>query len=144
MEATTSSIVVCLGLLLGLSAAGSQADQEWIAIKNPDEVRTLISGRAIDGKHWVEYYRAVGNMAYLYRPEDSLVIRNWKVDDNGRLCSTVFSKPEFVVDCYELQRTKTEPVQYRGTHKMGVSRFVFLDEPPMRLRDAIREKAGAE
>lgn len=144
MKTNATYLSIFAVLVIALYSAQAQADQQWIPIKDPEEVKTLISGRAIDGKHWVEYYRADGNMAYLNRPADSLVIRKWTVNEKGELCTSVFSKPEYTVDCYKLQRTPTEPAQYRGTHKMGVSEFVFLDQPPKKLSDAINEKAGAE
>ena len=144
MKSKRAGVAVLIGVLSALQLADTRADQHWITITDPDEVRMLVSGRTLDGGSWQEYYRADGKMAYLYLPEDSLVVREWRIDDDGGLCTSVYSRPEYVVDCYTLQRSAAEPVEYRHTHKMGVSKFRFLDAFPKRLSDAIAEKAGAE
>lgn len=144
MKSRSARVAACIGVLFAMQLEDARADQQWITITDPDEVRTLVSGRTLDGRSWQEYYRTDGKMSYLYIPEDSLVVREWKVGDDGGLCTSVYSRPEYVVDCYMLQRTAAEPVEYRHTHKMGTSKFRFLDAPPKRLSDAIVERAGPE
>ncbi len=117
-----------------------QAEPQWINIEDPDEVRELVAGKAIGDKGWVEYFRADGNMAEL--AHDSMAIRKWSINDNGKLCTAVYSLPDRIITCYTFQRTTSDPAKYRVQFNEGVGNFKVFDEPPKRLVDALVERTG--
>ncbi len=127
-----------LAIFIALPMHG-QAEPQWINIEDPDEVRELVAGKAIKG-YVVDYFRADGNMAQL--AYDSIAIRKWSINDNGKLCMAVYSLPDRIITCYTFQRTTSDPAQYRFKLNYGVFNFQVLDEPPKRLVDALVERTG--
>ena len=124
------------------STANAQQDSQWVTVKNPSDLRDLVSDRAMDAKGWVYYLRADGKMIYLNRSFDSLVFREWTIKDNGELCSTVYGHPENVIECLIFQRSSSDSNLYRAKDEAhGTSIFRFVD-PPQKLVDALVEKTG--
>ena len=124
------------------SANVTFAEATWVTITDPQEVRQLMSGKAIDGKYWMHFYRADGNMAYYYPENKAMTVRKWTIEDDGRLCSAIFSMPERVIDCFSFRRSSDDPAKYQMKWSSGVSAFEFFDTPPAILVDALNEKAG--
>ena len=120
----------------------AQAETEWVTITDPDEVRALVSGKTLDGKYWKYYYRRDGNMAYPYSRTNSMSVRKWNIDDKGRVCSAVYSKPDRVIDCVAIQRASDDPTSYQMKWSSGLSKFEFFDEPPENMAGALNETAG--
>lgn len=115
--------------------------QEWEKITNPEELRELLSGKEMDGKYWVYYFRPDGKMAYLVY--DFMSVREWAIKDNGDLCLNVYSMPDRIIDCFTIDQTSSDPKQHRITGKTGVFIIKFT-EPSERLVNAVMEKAGPE
>jgi hypothetical protein len=139
---TTVTIGFVLLTALIFSTVDAQQDSQWVTVKNPSDLRDLVSDSAMDAKGWVYYLRADGKMIYLNRSFDSLVFREWTIKDNGELCSTVYGHPDKVVECLILQRSSSDSNQYRvkdDAHGASLFRFV---EPPQKLVDALIEKTG--
>ena len=122
------------------SVAYGQTEPQWINIEDPDELRELVSGKAIGDKSWVAYFRADGIMAFLM--QGSISIRRWSIDDNGKLCEAVYSLPDRIINCLTYQRTTSHPVQYRVQTSYDWSKFRVFDEPPKSLVDALVERTG--
>ena len=59
------------GILVG-SISGAVGETEWVSVTDPQEVKELVSGKAIDGKYWTHFYRTDGNMAYHYSPSNAM------------------------------------------------------------------------
>ena len=128
-----------LAIFIALPMHG-QAEPQWINIEDPDEVRELVAGKAIGAIDYVQYFCADGNMAELAR--GLMVIRKWSINDNGKLCTALYSLPDRIIDCYTFQRTTSDPAQYRFKLNYGVFNFQVSDEPPKRLVDALVERTG--
>ena len=125
------------------SVAQGQTEPQWINIEDPDELRELVSGKAIGNKGWVEYFRADGNTAQL--DYGSIAIRKWSINDNGKLCTAVYSLPDHTITCITFQRTTSDPAQYRIQFIIGeVRNFRVFDEPPKSLVDALVERTGSD
>jgi len=124
------------------SVASAQAETEWVAITDPDEVRELVNERTLDGKYWKYYYRNDGNMAYYYPETNAMTVRKWNIDDKGRVCSAVYSKPDRVIDCVTIQRASDDPASYQMKSRIGLSKFEFFDEPPENMSSALNKTAG--
>ena len=61
--------LMILGAVAGIfvgSISGAVGETEWVSVTDPQEVKELVSGKAIDGKYWTHFYRTDGNMAYHY------------------------------------------------------------------------------
>jgi hypothetical protein len=137
-----------LGAIAGIfvgSISGAVADTEWVSVTDPQEVKELVSGKAIDGGYWTHFYRTDGNMAYYYYlVGNAMTVRKWTIEDDGRLCSAIYSKPDRVIDCYTYQRASDDPTKYhmKGDTGSNVGDFEILDTPPENLVNALNEKAG--
>jgi hypothetical protein len=122
--------------------ASAQAETEWVAITEPDEVRELVNEKTLDGKYWKYYYRNDGNMAYYYPSTNSMTVRKWYIDDKGKVCSAIYSKPDRVIDCVTIQRASDDPTSYRMKGNFGLTKFEIFDEPPENMSSALSKTAG--
>lgn len=121
----------------------AQVETEWVKITDPREVQELVSGKAMGSKGWTEYYRGDGNMAVYAAGYDSMTIRKWKIENDGRLCMGVYSKPDKVIYCYTFSRASDGTKKYQVKWPTGRELVEFLDKPPEKLTNALNEKAGA-
>ena len=111
---TTRVGLLCVANILLIGAANSAlAQPKWSNISTPDAVRKVVSGKAIDGKFWIMYFRRDGNMAYYYLPSKAMTIRKWLVRKDGQLCSSVYVKPDRVISCSTILRSSGNPPKYR-------------------------------
>ena len=131
-------LILFLTMLFVLALSNAQ---DWEKITNPDELTELLSGKEMDGKYWVFYFRPDGKMAYLQ--DDFVSVREWTIKNNGELCLNVFSMPDRIIDCLTIAQTGSDPKQYQITGKTGVFIIKFT-EPSERLVNAVIEKAGTE
>lgn len=139
--------LMILGVVAGIfvgSISGAVGETEWVSVTDPQEVKELVSGKAIDGKYWTHFYRTDGNMAYHYSPSNAMTVRKWTIEDDGRLCSAVYSKPDRVIDCFTYQRASDDSTKYhmKGASGSNSGDFEIFDTPPENLVNALNEKAG--
>ena len=125
------------------SVSSAQAETQWVAVTDPDEVRELVNGRTLVSTYWKYYYRSDGNMAYYDPRISTMTIRKWNIDDKGRVCSAVYSKPDRVIDCLTIQRASDDPTSYQMKYNSGLNKFEFFDEPPENMSSALNKTAGA-
>ncbi len=124
-----------------LSSAPGDTTDDWITIDNPDEIRELISGRALDGEYWKFYFRADGVMGYSKNNFPS--VRGWSITEDGKLCYSVYSMPDRIIDCDRIQRTQSSPATYR--FKSETREFpIRFSAPAQDLIDAVAQRAGPE
>ena len=143
MPKTRPGLICVATVLLNGAATLAFAQTKWINISTPDEVRKVVSGKAIDGKYWIMYFRGDGNMAYYYVASKAMTIRKWVVRKDGQLCSAVFVKPDRVISCSTIERALGNPAKYRlKTRGIGASKFTLVDPPPGFLVKAVDAKAG--
>lgn len=136
----STTIVVASLLWAPLTTHGEQSEQ-WETINDPEELRELVSGRALDGEYWKFYFRADGIMAYSKNSFPS--VRGWSITDDGRLCYSVYSLPNRIIDCHSIQRTGSSPAKYRFTSETEDFPIEF-SVPARELMDAVKERAGPE
>jgi hypothetical protein len=135
-------MLLSVALAVGTSASSlGDDDGEWVTIDNPVEIRELISGRALDGEYWKFYFRADGVMGYTKNNFPS--VRGWTITEDGRLCYSVYSMPERIIDCDRIQQTQGSPTSYR--FKSETNEFpIEFSAPAQELIDAVTERAGPE
>jgi len=131
-------MTLCGSLALSLTSAQSQTES-WKKIDDPDEVRQLIVGKALDGKYWKYYFRTDGKMAYEQGGFTS--VREWKINSVGAICMNIYSMPDKILGCEIFSRTVGPPTQYRLEHNGGKSK-VQIVEPEQALIGAVLKKAG--
>lgn len=138
-------ISLCTGIVLASALATfAEAQEAWSDIADPADVRELVSGKVIDGRHFIQYYREDGNSAFFYgEPHNSLSVRKWTVREDGRLCVAPFSRPDAVTECYTLQRTSGPSPKYRFKSITGFHPFVIVEKVPANLANAVKKEAGA-
>lgn len=131
------------GVFVG-SISGAVGETEWVNVTDPQELKELVSGTAIDGNYFTHFYRTDGNMAYYYPQTNSMTVRKWTIEDDGRVCSAVYSKPDRVIDCFTYQRASDDPTKYHIKNATGANSgdFKIFDTPPENLVNALNEKAG--
>ena len=116
---------------LGLIAASalfsvtstSAWSQEWKEVKNPQEIRALLSNKTLsgfgaDGRQAVSYFRADG--VGLKIVEGERIPRTWKVRDDGLYCVT--EKDEY---CFRVQQNTAKPSEIRATFESGLHELEF-------------------
>ena len=142
MKTSVLTMFSFLLVVFSVWTVAAQIELEWTAITDPVELQELVSGKAIDGKYWMHYYRDDGNMAYYYPETDAMSVRKWEIDDDGKLCMAVYSKPDRIIDCVIFQQALGEPTRFRTKWSSGVNAFEFFDEPPEKLSNALNDIAG--
>ena len=129
-------------ILIAGSAERAFSDTEWIEIKDPGTLDTLISGKVVDGKYWIHYYREDGNMATYSDEYKSTTIRKWKIEDDGRICTAVFAKPDRSLGCYEVRQAANGDGSYQLVGSGFTSAFTIAEEAPENVVEALNEAAG--
>ncbi|MEJ2377747.1 MAG: hypothetical protein P8Y71_20930 [Pseudolabrys sp.] len=133
-------------IVLSFAPAGiAKAQNEWRDIRDPAEIRKLVSGKAIDLKHAKQYFRKDGNAAIDFGGTvyPGLSVRKWTINDDGKLCVAPFSKPSRISECYTFQRTRGNPAKYRYRSRTGFHNFEVIDTVPAKLSKAVNDTAGA-
>jgi hypothetical protein len=146
MKSTSFPLSLCAMIVFSFAFAGlARAQNEWIDITDPGEVRKLVSGKAIDGKHFTQYFRQDGNAAVDFGGPvyPALSIRKWTVRGDGQLCVAPFAKPDKVSECYTFQRGSANPPKYRFRSSTGLHGFEVIDTVPAKLSKAVNDMAGA-
>ena len=138
------TLTAAAGIFAG-SVSAALGETQWVNVTDSRELKELVSGKAIDGNYFTHFYRADGNMAYYYLASNSMTVRKWTIEDDGRLCSSVYSKPAHVIDCFTFQRASNDPNKYHIKNQTGANSgdFVIFDTPPENLINAVNEKAGS-
>ena len=138
------TLTAVAGIFAG-SVSAAVGETQWVSVTDPQELKELVSGKAIDGNYFTHFYRADGNMAYYYPRSNAMTVRKWTIEDDGRLCSAVYSKPDRVIDCFTFQRASDDPTKYHIKNETGANSgdFEFFDTPPENLINALNEKAGS-
>ena len=134
-------------LLLIASPASSADDQEWTAIMDMAELTAFVSGRTmLMYKTRTQYYRPDGNMVEHFRSNDALLVRQRTLDDKARLCWHIFTIPDRVIDCSEIQRSSADPDRYRykWINAQGAPPLELAGKPSKKMIDVLNEKAGLE
>ena len=121
------SIKCGLGLIavsaLFSATSTSAWSQEWKELKNPQEIRALLSNKTLsglgaDGRQAVSYFRADG--VGLKIVEGERIPRAWKVRDDGLYCVT--EKDEY---CFRVQQSTAKPSEIRATFESGLHELEF-------------------
>jgi len=139
-------LLFCVTLVVLLPFAGfAKAQTEWNDITDPAEVRKLVSGKAIDGKHFTQYFRQDGTAAVDFGGPryPALSVRKWTIRNDGSLCIAPFAKPDRIADCYTFQRMSMNPSRYRYRSRTGLHDFDVIDAVPAKLSKAVNDTAGA-
>ena len=117
-----SGLVASLGGAAVITATPAWS-QEWKEVKNPKEIRALLSnktwsGRGADGRQAVSYFRADG--VGLKIAEGERIPRTWRVRDDGLYCVT--EKDEY---CFRIQQNTAKPSEIRSTVESGLHELAF-------------------
>lgn len=147
MKKTASwPLLFCMTIVVLLPFAGfAKAQTEWSDITDPAEVRKLVSGKAIDGKYFTQYFRHDGNAVVDFGGPTypALSVRKWTIKNDGKLCIAPFAKPDRIADCYSFQRTSGNSPKYRFRARMGLLNFEVMDTVPAKLSKAVSDTARA-
>ena len=140
MRTTITTGIILLASLMSVSG-NAQQESQWETIDNPKDLRDLISDRSMEFGVGAYYLRADGKMIYSNRVYDSMVFREWTIEDDGEICQTVYGHPDNVVECIYLQQSSSDPGLYRiGDAGQGAYQFRFAD-PSQKLVDTLSAKA---
>ena len=132
-------------ITVSTSVSHAQDEAEWVSIDGPDEVRELLSGKFLEGEYWADYYREDGAMAYINKVYDSVVVRKWVVDDDGKVCTYIYVKPDKLVDCdsrYWRSVQNPELIRIKRESTGHNSQARLTTDPDRKLIDAINKTAG--
>ena len=87
------------------------ASEEWVDIKNPEELRALHSDKTficnIKEVPFTEHYRADGKGIWIFSKIHRLAC-TWKVKGNDQVCITT----ESGTSCWNFKRSKKNPNEY--------------------------------
>jgi len=131
MKLMALSVVAAVLLTLVAFPSLSQGANDWVDIKDPNELRALYSNKTFKGKDWMDrpwvgHYRADGNGVML--SEGGRYPRTWQVTGNDQVCVKSLTGAA----CYRFQRHMTKPATYRS-HNLAndqVVEFVVEDGVP--------------
>ncbi|MBM4348202.1 MAG: DUF3990 domain-containing protein [Deltaproteobacteria bacterium] len=135
---TSRNIAFMTGVLL-LMLSGPVASQDWVDIKNPNELRALCSNKTFrstfGGGPIVEHYRADGKGIFI--SGEIRTPRTWEVKGNDQVC---FSS-EKGTDCCRFQRNKKYPDEYvrRCTYDSEWGRELRVFMTILKVEDGIPE-----
>ena len=128
-------------LLLGSCLAGTA--QEWVRVESPDEVRSLVTNRTlVMYQSRQQYHRSDGNMVEYFAENNSYMVRKWAVNEDGLLCWMIFTIPDRVIDCSEIQRGPDGAMRYKWKNAQGAPPLKVLEATPADLIDELDAKAG--
>jgi hypothetical protein len=138
-------IVMMLGGLMSVASMPNNAE-DWIPIDNGEELTQMLSGVTLEHPDYVDYYRSDGVMAYYNKLSNSIAVRKWMVDENGKVCAYIYVVPDKLVDCYVFSKSASEPGLVRMTNpERGDSYKVRITDATVpKVIDAINEVAGPE
>ena len=123
MISVRSGVVMIASLALFSVSATSAWAQEWKEVKNPKEIRALLSNKTLsglgaDGRQATSYFRADG--VGLKIVEGERIPRTWTVKDDGLYCVT--EKDEY---CFRVQQNTAKPSEIRATFESGLHELEF-------------------
>lgn len=118
-----------LSLLLAAPPTFSQGD--WVAIKNPAELRALYSNKTFKGKDWMDrawvgHYRSDGEGVVLM--DGARYPRTWQLNGNDQVCV----QTQFERRCFRYERHRVKPATYRAINVANdqVAEFTAEDGVP--------------
>lgn len=114
--------------------------ESWKTIGEPDQVRNLITDKALNGNYWKFYFRSDGTMAY--EQAGFISVREWKINAQGAICMNIYSMPDKDLGCEIISVSDGSTPEYRLEGKTGRHLVQILD-PEKALIDAVTKKAGA-
>ena len=139
------SVSLALGVFLsaGVTIVPAQEPDGWLAMDDPDELRLLLSGKALEGTDFTDYYRSDGAMGYYNKNTDTTVVRKWVVRADGDICMYIYFKPDKLVACNRLHRSAEDPNLFRVTIEgRGYSmQGRLIETPPKALVDTVNDVA---
>jgi hypothetical protein len=106
--------------------SSSAASQQWVDIKNPEELRALHSNKTFRWQQKeapiVEHYRADGKALFVYGERRSLF--TWEMKGNDQVCVT----SERGTDCWQYQHSKKNPDEYVKRNPSSAHMVIFKVE----------------
>lgn len=113
------------GVLLCLLSASAMS-QEWIDVKDPKELRTLVSNKTVkglwnDGKPFVSYNREDGAALRIY--EGQRIQRRWEIKGADQYCITEAAETY----CYRVQRHANRN-EIRVLHESGFAGDLVVED----------------
>jgi len=119
----------------------------WVRIEDPDELRSIYSDTTIrgrlygrntaDGTPYVGKFRSDGSAVVTFRGTD--YPRTWEI----RGIDTACSRSSGDWDCYQIQRSTTNPDTYSGKHIARDLRIEFTVERPASARGPVAAAPAA-
>ena len=122
----------------------AQSSQDWIRVTDATELRNLLSGKVLYSPDFALYYRSDGAMGFWNKNFNSVTVRKWVVDGDGKVCTYIYVTPDKLVSCTMFARSTSDPSLVRITIvDRGYSMQSRLSsEPPKTLIDAVNNTAG--
>jgi len=127
---TWRNIVFMTGVLVFMLSSPA-ASQEWVDIKDPNELRALHSNKTfkcqVKETPFVEHYRADGKGIVVYSAAQRFAC-TWEVKGNDQVCVS----DERGTECWQFKRSKTNPDEYvkRNLHDADTVIFKVEDGIP--------------
>jgi hypothetical protein len=114
--------LIAVSALFGVLSTSAWS-QEWKDVKDPKEIRKLLSNKTLsglgaDGRQALSYFRADG--VGLKVVEGERIPRTWTVKDEGMYCVT--EKDEY---CFRVQQSTAKPSEIRATFESGLHELEF-------------------
>ena len=128
-------------LFLGSSVFA--AAEEWVPIKDTNEIRSIVTERTlVMYKTRQQYHRRDGNMVEYFPENESYTIRKWDIRDDGVVCWMIFTLPDRVIDCAAIQRGPGGALRYKWENAQGAPPLEFMETTPPALLKELDAKAG--
>jgi hypothetical protein len=104
--------------------AQAQGPQEWVDIKDPNELRALHSDKTFRGTGWVAHYRTDGRGILIMQGSKPMQ-RNWVVKGNDQVCTT---SEDGATRCATFKHISKERKQLMVTSIVSGMSFIFTVE----------------
>jgi len=109
------------------ASAIAQSSSAWVEIKDPGELRALLSNKTLRGNGWVAHFRSDGKGIFILEGRDPSP-RTWEVKGTDQAC---FTRPDAVTNCYRYQRVlKTNQIVSTNVQTGGSAIFTVEDGIP--------------
>jgi hypothetical protein len=102
---TTRMTFHCTAIAFCLFTASALAN-DWVDIKNSEELAALYSNKTFKGSGWTAHFRADGKGVLL--SQGNRIPRTWKVSGNDQVCVTPENGP---TNCFRFQQNRKDRSQ---------------------------------
>jgi len=101
-----------------------QSSSDWVEIKDPGELRALLSNKTLRGNGWVAHFRSDGKGVFVLEGRKPAP-RTWEVKGKDQAC---FTRPDGTTNCYRYQRVlKTNQIVSTNVQN-GVSAIFTVED----------------